>query len=57
MDVSTFLFFIACLLFAGVNMIINMNVRFTKWLKLLTLLLALGGLGMAGYLLIYVLFK
>ena len=51
MDTFTITLFIACILFSGFNMYINMKVTRDAWLKILTLLLGLGGLLCAGYIL------
>jgi|WetSurSiteA1Bulk_404760.scaffolds.fasta_scaffold02782_7 hypothetical protein len=52
MDISTAILFIACLLFSGFSLFVNMKATRDLWLKLITLLFGLLGLLGAGYLLV-----
>ena len=52
MDIQTITLFIACLLFASVNLLTNTKVHRESWIKYLTLFFGLAGLTGAGYLLL-----
>ena len=51
MATSTIMLFLACLMFSGFSMYINVQINRDAWLKMLTLLLGLAGLICAGYVL------
>jgi len=53
MDISTFMLFVSCLLFAGVNFLVNAHTHSSRYLKLFTYILGIAGLVSAGYLIFY----
>ncbi len=53
MDISTFTLFVSCLLFAGVNFLVNVNTRSSRGLKFFTYVLGIAGVVIAGYLIGY----
>lgn len=54
MNLETFLLFVSCLVFAAFNSYVNMKTA-TTWLKLLSMLLMLAGIFLAGLIIIAVL--